>query len=154
MSQRYLYLHGFQSGPQSLKARETAAWLQQHPAVATVFCPALPTHPGHALWLRDCQGTNGLVSLELQPGTAEAAVDLMRQRGDAPKTTMDFLFTQIILHLREQGVARFNLGMVPLSGMASHRLAPRWQRQRWCCAPEPFWAVSYFGAKSGSKVAG
>lgn len=60
--------------------------------------------------------------------SAEAAVDLMRQRGDAPKTTMDFLFTQIILHLREQGVARFNLGMVPLSGMASHRLAPRWQR--------------------------
>ena len=60
--------------------------------------------------------------------SAEAAVDLMRQRGDAPKTTMDFLFTQIILQLREQGVARFNLGMVPLSGMASHRLAPRWQR--------------------------
>ena len=52
----------------------------------------------------------------------------MRQRGDAPKTTMDFLFTQIILQLRAQGVARFNLGMVPLSGMASHRLAPRWQR--------------------------
>lgn len=60
--------------------------------------------------------------------SAEAAVDLMRQRGDAPKTTMDFLFTQIILQLRAQGVARFNLGMVPLSGMASHRLAPRWQR--------------------------
>ena len=56
-------------------ALEVAHWLQQHPAVATVFCPALPTHPGHALWLRDCQGTNGLVSLELQPGTAEAAVD-------------------------------------------------------------------------------
>jgi cystathionine beta-lyase len=56
-------------------ALEVARWAQQHPAVATVFCPALPTHPGHALWLRDCQGTNGLVSLELQPGTPEAVVD-------------------------------------------------------------------------------
>lgn len=60
--------------------------------------------------------------------SGEAAVDLMRQRRDAPKTTMDFLFAQIILSLREQGVQSFNLGMVPLSGMASHRLAPRWQR--------------------------
>ncbi|WP_234266336.1 bifunctional lysylphosphatidylglycerol flippase/synthetase MprF [Hydrogenophaga sp. NFH-34] len=59
---------------------------------------------------------------------AEAAVDLMRQRRDAPKTTMDFLFTQIILQLKAQGVACFNLGMVPLSGMAGHRLAPGWQR--------------------------
>jgi cystathionine beta-lyase len=43
--------------------------------VRTVFCPALPTDPGHALWKRDCTGANGLLSLELQPGTAAAAVD-------------------------------------------------------------------------------
>lgn len=52
-----------------------ARWLQAHPAVATVFCPALPSHPGHALWQRDCHGTNGLLSLELRPGTPQAAVD-------------------------------------------------------------------------------
>lgn len=76
----WLVLRGMRSLAARLQMHEAHAlevvhWLQQHPAVATVFCPALPTHPGHALWLRDCQGTNGLVSLELQPGTAEAAVD-------------------------------------------------------------------------------
>jgi cystathionine beta-lyase len=40
-----------------------------------VFCPALPQHAGHALWKRDCRGTNGLVSFELQPGTENAAVE-------------------------------------------------------------------------------
>lgn len=52
-----------------------AHWLQSRPEVATVFCPALPQHPGHALWQRDCSGTNGLVSFELQPGTALAAAE-------------------------------------------------------------------------------
>ena len=56
-------------------ALEVARWLQRHPAVATVLCPALPTHPGHALWQRDCHGTNGLLSLELAPGTPQASVD-------------------------------------------------------------------------------
>ncbi|MDR0227336.1 MAG: cystathionine beta-lyase [Burkholderiaceae bacterium] len=54
---------------------EIARWLQRHPAVATVFHPALPGHPGHALWRRDCRGSNGLVSLELAPGTPQAGVD-------------------------------------------------------------------------------
>ncbi|MFS2056179.1 PLP-dependent transferase, partial [Variovorax sp. CT11-76] len=43
--------------------------------VATVFCPALPTHPGHDLWRRDCSGTNGLLSFELRPEIAPAAVE-------------------------------------------------------------------------------
>lgn len=49
MSQRYLYLHGFQSGPQSLKARETAAWLQQHPAAGQLLCPQLSPYPAQAM---------------------------------------------------------------------------------------------------------
>lgn len=56
-------------------ALEVAAWLQQQPAVANVFCPALPTHPGHAIWQRDCIGTNGLLSIELQQGIETAQVD-------------------------------------------------------------------------------
>ncbi|WP_295857714.1 cystathionine beta-lyase [uncultured Xylophilus sp.] len=56
-------------------ALQVAAWLQARPEVAAVFCPALPTDPGHALWQRDCRGTNGLVSFELAPGTTTAAVD-------------------------------------------------------------------------------
>lgn len=54
-------------------ALEIAHWLQSRPEVATVFCPALPNHPGHALWKRDCRGTNGLVSFELRPRIDAAA---------------------------------------------------------------------------------
>jgi cystathionine beta-lyase len=56
-------------------ALEVAHWLQKRPEVATVFCPALPQHPGHDIWKRDCSGTNGLLSIELQPGIESAAVE-------------------------------------------------------------------------------
>src|SRR5690606_1382998 len=43
--------------------------------VRTVFCPALPEHPGHDIWRRDCSGTNGLLSFEFQPGVERAAAE-------------------------------------------------------------------------------
>lgn len=43
-----------------------ASWLQQHPLVEQVYHPALPQDPGHALWKRDCHGSNGLVSARLK----------------------------------------------------------------------------------------
>lgn len=58
----------------------------------------------------------------------EASIDLMRQTPDAPPGTMDFLFAQLMLHFKSQGYQRFGLGMAPMSGMATHQLAPRWQR--------------------------
>jgi phosphatidylglycerol lysyltransferase len=58
----------------------------------------------------------------------EASVDLMRHLPDAPASCMDFLFVQLMLHYQAQGFERFGLGMAPLSGMASHHLAPRWHR--------------------------
>jgi phosphatidylglycerol lysyltransferase len=58
----------------------------------------------------------------------EASVDLMRQLPDAPRSSMDFLFAQTLLHFKAAGYQRFNLGMVPLSGMAQHPLAPNWHR--------------------------
>lgn len=58
----------------------------------------------------------------------EASVDLMRHRPDAPNGTMDFLFSQLMLHFQGQGYQRFSLGMAPLSGMAEHPLAPNWHR--------------------------
>ncbi|WP_114973842.1 cystathionine beta-lyase [Rhodoferax ferrireducens] len=54
---------------------QVAHWLQSRPEVATVFCPALPEHPGHALWARDCKGSNGLVSFELQSAFDQAAAE-------------------------------------------------------------------------------
>jgi len=56
-------------------ALRIAAWLEARPEVATVFCPALPEDRGHALWLRDCSGTNGLLSFELQRDFDVAAAE-------------------------------------------------------------------------------
>jgi len=52
-------------------AVEIAQWLQAQPQVKRVFHPALPEHPGHALWRRDFTGSNGLLSFEL--ANADAA---------------------------------------------------------------------------------
>jgi phosphatidylglycerol lysyltransferase len=59
---------------------------------------------------------------------SEVSVDLMRQLPSAPGGTMDFLFTQLMLHFKTQGVQRFALGMAPMAGMVTHELAPRWHR--------------------------
>jgi Uncharacterized conserved protein len=62
----------------------------------------------------------------------EVSVDLMRQVPGAPSGTMDFLFTQLMLHFKAQGVQRFALGMAPMAGMVTHVLAPSWHRfGRW-----------------------
>ena len=49
-----------------------AQWLQTRSEVAKVFCPALPDHPSHTLWQRDCTGTNGLISFEFKPAFDQA----------------------------------------------------------------------------------
>lgn len=58
----------------------------------------------------------------------EASVDLMRHIPDMPAGTMDFLFSRLLLHFQAAGYQRFNLGMAPMAGMASHELASRWHR--------------------------
>jgi len=44
-----------------------AHWLRGRPEVARVLHPALPDHPGHALWRRDFTGASGLFGVVLQP---------------------------------------------------------------------------------------
>jgi cysteine-S-conjugate beta-lyase len=44
-----------------------ARWLEQRPEVLRVLHPALPSHPGHALWKRDFTGASGLFSMVLKP---------------------------------------------------------------------------------------
>lgn len=58
----------------------------------------------------------------------EASVDLMRHREDAPRGTMDFLFTNLLLWTKARGYRRFTLGMVPLSGIEGGPLAPAWAK--------------------------
>lgn len=62
------------------------------------------------------------------PGHQELSFDLMRHRVDAPPGTMDFLFSQLILWGQKQGYQRLSLGVAPLSGIDSRRLAPLWAR--------------------------
>ena len=50
-----------------------AQWLGDRPEVMRVIHPALPDHPGHALWKRDFTGSSGLFSIVLKPAS-EAAV--------------------------------------------------------------------------------
>ncbi|MEP6875380.1 MAG: YqiA/YcfP family alpha/beta fold hydrolase [Burkholderiales bacterium] len=46
-----LYLHGFRSSPQSAKARQMAAWMQQHRPEVHWWCPQLPPSPREAMAL-------------------------------------------------------------------------------------------------------
>lgn len=60
-------------------------WLQSRPEVARVISPALPEHPGHLLWKRDCKGTNGLFSVEFEetfsPDSVESMMDALELFG-------------------------------------------------------------------------
>jgi phosphatidylglycerol lysyltransferase len=58
----------------------------------------------------------------------ELSIDLMRHRLEAPPGVMEYLFIRLMLWGREQGYRWFNLGMVPLAGLADHALAPWWDR--------------------------
>jgi phosphatidylglycerol lysyltransferase len=54
------------------------------------------------------------------PHHMELSVDLMRHRSDGP-AVMDFLFVALFLWGKEQGYARFNLGMAPLASVGEQR---------------------------------
>lgn len=49
------------------QALTLARWFAEQPEIARVYHPALPDHPGHALWKRDFSGSSGLFSVEFHP---------------------------------------------------------------------------------------
>jgi cystathionine beta-lyase len=49
-----------------------AQWLSGRPEILRVIHPALPAHPGHALWKRDFSGSSGLFSIVLKPAPEAA----------------------------------------------------------------------------------
>ncbi|MBR9808647.1 MAG: bifunctional lysylphosphatidylglycerol flippase/synthetase MprF [Alphaproteobacteria bacterium] len=61
-------------------------------------------------------------------GKRDRAIDLMRFSSAAPKSVMEYLFIQLLLWAKDQGGERFDLGMAPLAGLESHRLAPALSR--------------------------
>lgn len=78
----YLVSRGIRSLPARMIVHEKSAlqiakWLQDRPEVKHVFCPALSTDAAHQHWLRDCKGTNGLLSIELDPAYPAEQVENM-----------------------------------------------------------------------------
>lgn len=51
---------------------QIVTWLAERPEVAAILHPALPQHPGHALFKRDFSGSNGLFSFVLKQGDLAA----------------------------------------------------------------------------------
>ncbi len=58
----------------------------------------------------------------------ELSIDLMRYKPDALHGVMEYLFVELMLYGHEQGYQWFDIGMAPLSGASTHRLAPLWNR--------------------------
>jgi cystathionine beta-lyase len=72
-----LALRGMRTMALRLREQERAAldiarWLAARPEVARVLHPALPDHPGHALWKRDFDGASGVFSIILKPASKQA----------------------------------------------------------------------------------
>lgn len=58
-------------------ALEIARWLETRPEVARVLHPALPSCPGHDLFVRDFKGASGLFSFVLNGGTEASRAQLI-----------------------------------------------------------------------------
>ena len=78
----FLALRGLRTMELRLKEAERQAlalahWLETRPEVACVIHPALPHHPGHAIWKRDFLGSSGLFSVVLQPAPPAAVAAML-----------------------------------------------------------------------------
>lgn len=54
-----------------------ARFLKDRSEVLRVLHPALPDHPGHAIWKRDFTGSSGVFSIVLKPVSDEAVAALI-----------------------------------------------------------------------------
>jgi cystathionine beta-lyase len=73
----WLALRGVRTLPIRLRqsaanALEICEFLASRPEVARIYHPAWPQDDGHALWRRDCTGSNGMLSVELKMDDAAA----------------------------------------------------------------------------------
>lgn len=55
-----------------------AQWLAEHPEVARVYTPLLPSHPNYAVAQRQMCGFGGMISFELKPGRGKDALERAR----------------------------------------------------------------------------
>jgi phosphatidylglycerol lysyltransferase len=62
------------------------------------------------------------------PNRAELSIDLLRHPEGLDFSATDFLLSHLMLWGRERGYRTFSLGMAPLTGLDTRRLAPLWAR--------------------------
>ena len=60
---------GLRIGQQNDSAGDVAGFLATHPAVAAVYYPGLPSHPGHDIAKRQQDGFGAMLSIELKGGS-------------------------------------------------------------------------------------
>lgn len=58
----------------------------------------------------------------------EATVGVMRHLPEASPYAMEYLFTQLALHLKEAGFRKLSLGIAPFSGMGAAKMPSPWHR--------------------------
>ena len=80
------------------------------PEVLRVIHPALPDHPGHALWARDFKGSSGLFSIVLKP---------------APQKAVDALLDAVELFGMGYSWGGFESLVIPFD-CTSYRTASKW----------------------------
>ena len=80
----WLILRGAATLPIRMRAHEEAAlkvarFLEEHPAVSKVFYPGLPSHPQHALALRQMRNFSGMMTFQTKRPGPEIAADMVKK---------------------------------------------------------------------------
>ena len=87
----------------------------------------------HDEYLRECQiafvqnaagQISAFVNIIPEYQLNEITIDMMRRRIEVEQGTMDFLFTMLLQHFKEQGYDTFNLGLSALSGVGEKPKSP------------------------------
>lgn len=109
------------------------AWLAMHKGGEKAFSlgrfdPVFMTR-GPLAVVRLRERAIAFATLWTTPDRAWATIDLMRYDPQAaPPGAMDFLVAEALLWAQQEGYARFDLGMAPLSGLSEERHAPLFAR--------------------------
>ena len=78
----------------------------------------------------------------------EANFDMMRHVPEVPPGTMDYIFTELMLALKQDGYRSFDLGLAPFAGVGERPEAPMGERAVHLLFNTLFWFVSYKGMRN------
>jgi phosphatidylglycerol lysyltransferase len=81
-----------------------------------------------------------------RPG--EANFDMMRHVAEVPPGTMDYIFTELMLALKQDGYRSFDLGLAPFAGVGDRPEATMGERAVHLLFNTLFWFVSYKGMRN------